>query len=519
MTKKILQSTLFILLFSVLMLFGSQTQLEAAEEQYEIRWEIDRSTVPTLTNNEITLSIAVGEASAITIVDENGDDIPFRFDEERGVVTLTTAGDVIDLSFFTNTIGNPLVGSYAPTTLKNDYLWAWSHGIDDNANMEGSIAKFEERGWKGTLYLIGTYLDRPWSQPGLIESNRVRQLLDDGWSIGNHTYSDLDCDLDITEYTSNIIEAQKPLNDIIAESSRTDYIVMGFAAPCFLESYHPKIQEIRRDGDATIAFNESGGRVPIIMDANSNDEIIEDVLAHAYEAGAPIGRDGEIDEGDLDNVISSINWVSRNSNENRHLWYNSLSHGARDSNVGVETRLGGLVEYVYRTYGPLGTDEVWVAPADEIVSYVTMRDFANIRVASASRNAREIERTEIRRVSSNSVGNLESSGFLPTRERIEDTPIPIIIEPVKQTTPEPQAVAAETDLSSAETDSNEGQTDAQSEEIASAEVDSGAATEEQSTSSGGSTVRLLLIIGIAVFGLLVVGALIFLGYRFRRAGR
>ncbi len=516
MTKKLIPPSLLVLLFSVLTLFGSHFSAEAAEEQYEIRWEIDRSTVPTIVNGEITLNIAVGEASAIVLVDENGDDIPYRFEEEAGVITLTTAGDVIDLSFFTNTIGNPLIGSYAPTTLKDDYLWAWSHGIDDNANMEGSIAKFEERGWRGTLYLIGTYVDRPWSLPGLMEENRIRRFLNNGWSLGNHTYNDTDCDLDITQFTSNIVDGQTPLNRIIAESERPDYIVMGFAAPCFLEPYHPKVQELRRNGESSLVFNESGGRLPIILDSNSNDEIIDDILVHAYEDGAPIGRDGEIDEGELDSVIEAIDWISRNSNENRHLWYNSLSHGERDSNVGVETRLGGLVEYVYRTYGPLGTDEVWVAPADEIVSYVTMRDFADIRVASATKNSVEMARTDIRRVANNSVGNLESSGFLPTRERIADTPIPILIEPVKQSTPEPQAVAVIADESSegAETENDEVA-------VVEAETEVDASTEavDQSADSSSSNLRLFLIIGVVVFGLIILAAVFFLIARFRRAGR
>ena len=157
-TKQLFKSAVLALLLAVFILAGSQQITEAAEDQYNIRWEIDRSTVPQITNDEITLIIAVGEASAITVVDENDADIPFTYDERKGVIIVTTAGTALDLSFFTNTTGNPLVGSYAPATLKNDYLWAWSHSFDDNANIAGSIEKFQARGWKGTLYLIGILL-------------------------------------------------------------------------------------------------------------------------------------------------------------------------------------------------------------------------------------------------------------------------------------------------------------------------------------------------------------------------
>ncbi len=513
-TKQILKSVVLVLFLALCVLAGSQRITEAAEDQYNIRWEIDRSTVPQVPNEEITLLIAVGEASAITIIDENEDTIPFTYDETKGVVRITTAGTAIDLSFFTNTIGNPLVGSYAPATLKNDYLWAWSHGFDDNANLSGSIDTFQARGWKATLYLIGNYVDRPWTERNLIQVPEIRQLLEDGWGIGNHTYNDINCDFEITDYPKSVLDGQEPLNRLITDSDRPDYIVLGFAAPCFLEGYQPVVQNLRRSGDTTLVYNESGSRVPLALDANSSDEFIEETLVVAFNDEQPIGRDGEIDEGELDETIARIDWVARNSNENRHLWYNSLSHGERGTNTGVENRLGSLVEYVYRTYGPLGTDEVWVAPADEIVSYVQIRDFANIRIASATRNGETLDRTDIRRVPNNTVGNLESSGFLPTRERIEDTPIPIMIEAVAQATPSAQEVV------SADHSINEENTAGEEGSEINANNTSGEEAGLLSVAETDSQNRLLLIIIIAAaVGLLVLIGIILAIVRMRGSRR
>ena len=527
LTKKIIKSALVIMGLSMLLLAGSHNISRAAEDQYVITWEIDRSKVPIVPFQELTIAIAVGDASEVVIKDENGEELPFVYDADQGVVKVTTTGNLIELSFFTNTVGNPLVGSYAPTALKDDYLWAWSHGIDDNANIEGTIEKFEERGWRGTLYLIGVFIDRPWAVRNLPQQNRIRQLLADGWSLGNHTYSDVDCDLELSEFEDSILDNQERLNELIRGSERPDYLVSGFAAPCFLAAYHPAVLELRRSSQASLIFNESGDRLPIILDAGSQDEILDDQQIFAYDDELAIGRDGEIDEGELDSVIGYIDWIARNSNESRHLWYNTLSHGERGSNTGVETRIGALVEYVYRTYGPLGTNEVWVAPADQIVSYVKVRDYAELKVAGVIKNSESVDRTTIRLVAADEVGNLDSSGFLPTVERIADTPIPIVIEAAAPATSTPLP-PTETPIPTATATPVPVTPTVESDEVAAVvDQDSGIGEPSETTTifdtvdegpfKDVSPLIGLILLALLIFGFLVFVALAFLVIRYRRS--
>lgn len=408
--------------------------LEAAEDKYEIEYEIDRSAVPNLPLNDITLNVAVGEANAISAVDENGEDLLTLYNEKTGVVSITTAGDLIKLSFFTETAGNPLIGSYVPATLKNDFQWAWSHGIDDNENLEGSIRQLQERDWTGTLFLIGELIEEATTNPDFITATRAQELLAEGWSIGNHSYDYLDCEARPGTYEQNILDGQQVLDELVATSETPEHIILSFAAPCFLNGFHPAMLSLRDSGTVSLRINESGDNSPVLLDSGSFDQQIEGRQIATFDFDSPLGRKGTIDQGTLQDTIRDVDWVARNSNETQHLWYNSLSHGEREDNEGVESRLGGLVEYIYRNYGPIGTNEVWVAPSDHIISYIIIRDLAKFDVVSVSRNSELLDKTIIRQVEPNSAGNLESSGFLPTRIRPVDTPIPIVVEIAKAST-------------------------------------------------------------------------------------
>ena len=424
-------------------LFGSRWMMlsEAAEDKYVIQWEIDRTAIPRVSVNDITLNVAVGVANAISAVDENGEELPTVYNEPAGVVSITTAGDFIELTFFTETAGNPLIGSYVPATLKNDFEWAWSHGIDDNINLEGSIGQFQKRNWVGTLFLLGERIEQANSGPNRITAGRVQELMAEGWSIGNHTYAYDDCEARPGEYEQSILDGQEVIDSIIAGSSKPEYSALSLAAPCFLNGFHPALISLRDSGAISLRVNESGDNLPLILDQGALNQFIEDQQVNVFNVDSPVGRDGTIDEGSLDETIRRIDWVARHSNNERHLWYNSVSHGENEDNRGVEARLGGLVEYVYREYGPLGTNEVWVAPSDHIVSYVLVRDFAKFNVMSVSRNSEPLERSSIRPVAPNSAGNLESSGFLPTRIRPTDTPIAIAVEVIEANTPVPTETA------------------------------------------------------------------------------
>ncbi|MEM8858444.1 MAG: hypothetical protein AAGD96_08990 [Chloroflexota bacterium] len=520
-----------VLFFIVLLVASTQLQLEAAEEEFLIRWEIDRSSAPNLPYNDVTLNVAVGEASGISVTDFEGNDLSFTYDERNGVVSITTEGDSIELSFFTETSGNQLVGSYAPATLKHNRQWAWSHGFDDNFNLDGPISQFEERDWRGTLFLIGEPIIRPAGRGDVLTTADIQSLLADGWSLGNHSFDYYECDPRPGEYEENIVDGQNVLNGVIESSTRPDYTVISFAAPCFLDQFHPAVISVRENPEVSLRVNESGGRFPLLMDKNAIDLFVEDIQVFAYNPDLPIGRDATIDGGTLEETIRRIDWIARNLDSTRHIWYNSLSHGESEplENEGTESRLGSLIEYVYRNYGPLGTNEVWVAPSDQVISYVTLRDIVEFEVVSASRNSESIDPSLIREVEQNSVGQLESSGFLPTRVRPEDTPIPIIAEAipveavptaqdeeaVAETTPTPEPVTPEP------TEALESEEVALIEEpVVEEEIAAEAPADQPEDSSNSpsrpSTALIIVVLSmICVIAMLILGAIFYVFSRMR----
>ncbi|MEM9773881.1 MAG: polysaccharide deacetylase family protein [Chloroflexota bacterium] len=508
----------FVFIFFIAMVSSSTNLLEAAEDEYVIRWQIDRSAAPNLPFNDVTLNVAVGEASGIRVTDLDGGDLIYTYDETKGVVSITTDGDSIELSFFTQTAGNPLIGSFAPATLKFNQQWAWSHGFDDNFNLEGSISQFEERDWRATLFLIGEPIIRPEGRANLLTTRRIQDLITEGWSIGNHSYDYYDCEPRPGEYIENIVEGQEILNAVIEPSSRPEYTVISFAAPCFLDQFHPAVMELRDDPAISLRINESGGRYPLLIDQNAVDQFVENIQVFAYNPDLPVGRDATIDGDNLEEVIRRIDWIARNTDETKHIWYNTISHGELEEleNEGIEGRIGSLVEYVYRNYGPLGTDEVWVAPSDQVISYITLRDAARFRIISASRNSENIDPSLIREVAQNNVGELESSGFLPTRVRPQDTPIPIVIEAIAADTPEPEAVAIEP------TNTPRPFPTPVSTEIAEVEIEESVtevASDETASDTGGipTFVIALVLSLICLASLLIIAALFFFFRRYRAA--
>ncbi|MEI7772256.1 MAG: hypothetical protein WCI67_19860, partial [Chloroflexales bacterium] len=80
-----------------------------------------------------------------------------------------------------------------------------------------------------------------------------------------------------------------------------------------------------------------------------------------------IGRDSDV-EGAPEKVNAVLDWMAANKAADRHFWLNTLSHGDREAD------LGQILDHAYTTYGPGGSDEIWVAPSDEIYSYLLTRD-------------------------------------------------------------------------------------------------------------------------------------------------
>ncbi|MEM7802818.1 MAG: hypothetical protein AAF633_26750, partial [Chloroflexota bacterium] len=231
---------------------------------------------------------------------------------------------------------------------------------------------------------------------------------------------------------------------------------------------------------------------------------------------------GTIDVATADDAIQTVDWIARQSDSGKHLWYNSLSHGPSIflGNEGVENRVNQLIEHIYREYGPWGSDEVWVAPSDQIYSYILVRDGIDIEIIDIDRGGFAYDESEAMQLPPEELVGLESIEILPTRVRPVDTPIPIlklatqepIVEPTA--TPEPAVITDTVEID------GEDELAMVSNDSSGLVSQSAAQTPSALFSSLGILAWLLLVVSfMTIMIALVLSVLLFLRYRqLRRRG-
>jgi hypothetical protein len=340
-------------------------------------YTLDRSAVPELTYNDLTLKVYVGDMTEAEVSTTNGITIPHTID--AGTLTFTTDADQVQLVLEgltdPNRAGTNSVGEISKATLRDDKKWAWSIGLDDNVSLKPTIDLLRRRGWAGTLFMIGNIIDETRQEDWIVDAPDLNELLAEGWSVGNHTWEH-ECNGGF-DYRQSILDGYNRLQEVVQNSPRPNYKIISFAAPCFDADYQPQILAMRDNGETAVQFNESGNKYLLIVDAvdagdagdagESTDFEAADKTAVAFQIDMPIGRDHHI-ESDTAQVKAELDWMATYASSEHHFWYNSLSHGKHEDTIGE------MVDYVYQSYGPAGSDEAWVAPSDAIYSYLLVRD-------------------------------------------------------------------------------------------------------------------------------------------------
>ena len=378
------RSVLNFLLLNLVLLISSwagvaysKSQTSEAEQGSYIRFRylLERAEVPPLFYNEATLIITLGESRPVQV---RGDGIihPFRIDPNTGHLIVTTAASQLDVTVELNhsSANTNGIGAVEYANLYDNKGFAWSIGMDDNVGLREQISALEQYGWTGTLFLIANILVDEREEDWILDPPYLRQKLVDGWSLGNHTW-DHNCG-DVGEET--IIAGHNRLQQVIDSSDLPNYQIISFAAPCFVSEYHPVVLDMRARGVTSILFNESGNRTPIIVDPGSSEPFTliaenPNITAYPFDLDEPIGRASWTDINDAATEIRIIDAMATRFNQNgEHLWHNSLVHG--DKAEVIDT----VADYLYNTYGPAGTNQIWVAPSDQIVSYLLVRESTSI---------------------------------------------------------------------------------------------------------------------------------------------
>ncbi len=348
---------------------------------YVFDYTINRNGLPRLNYTETTLNVYVGPATRLE-VRADGQIIPHTFYPTSGYVAITTDKANVRVSVW-GTAESDRAGKFHLAPLKDNKAFAWSIGFDDNTGFEPAIEMMDNYGYRGTVYAIASIIDDTREEDWIIDAPDLKRYLANGWSVGSHGWSTA-CD---DANRADMIRALDRIEQIVAQSERPDYLVTNFAAPCFIADYHPIIMQLRNENNYDVLFNESGGSGLMVIDPGVTDAVFNGgLLAKPLNLAAaptddftkadrddPIGRDLTL-ESDYDRAIEMLDWMAENAENGNNFWYNTFLH----DHDGV--RLGNFIGYMNSNYG----EQVLVAPADEIYSYLLVRDLA---VVSGGRGA------------------------------------------------------------------------------------------------------------------------------------
>jgi hypothetical protein len=385
------------------LLTGLMVQGVAVAADFKVVCTIDRSkiTVP-VPYQEITLRLPIGNAtSADVLVD--GKTIASRIDPVAKRLVFTTKGSSIEIHVF-GASAQSQIGSFSTAVLKDDKKWAWSMGFDDNNEfLRYSTEIFNQYGWAGTLLLIGMNIvtdsvdyngKEIWSP---VTDPHMRRLHKLGWAMGNHSWSHSGAGS-----MDELVKCSDRIKLALAPTDPT-YKPATFAGPMLSHDYDNIIKATRMDPNGPgIMFSEAGGsesgnmRIDVNGPAEatawgrSNNITTFDASelwiprnVHTPCFFNPAYKNSVYDtEHPLEYIIDSIVKYS-NSDDQHHYWLNSFDHGAdgvRTDNDPANDSVGvlGLVPYLYKHYGPGGDNTIWVAPSENIFSYVITQRHATL---------------------------------------------------------------------------------------------------------------------------------------------
>lgn len=341
-----------------------------------IEFEIDRSQIPSLAFNELTLNVLVNDISSAQVLADSAP-ISHTYDSEAGMLSFTTHGQ--DIQILTQGASELTdFGQISKSSLLDNKGFAWSHGLDDNVGLKEQVSLLEGFGWKGTFFLIAESISDTRDEPWVVDRAYLEQKLALGWSFGNQTW-DHECTPPFTQ--TMITRADDRLKEIVSTSDRSDYILTSFAAPCFAPEYHDVLLSLRDSGTTGLQYNESGNIGPLWIDTDASTEILDSETqipnAYPFDFDIAVGRSTNLSANDAGADIDTIDWIAeRHAETGEHFWFNTLTHGDDDptDDFGDEAALRQFATHVYNTYGPNGNDQIWVAPSDQIYSYLLVRE-------------------------------------------------------------------------------------------------------------------------------------------------
>ena len=338
------------------------------------RYIIDRSQIPSwVTHQDLTLRIQVGTVEAVWAWGD-GRPLPVRYDRRRGLVIVTTEASELLLAVRGEGLTQESIGTHSKAPLKEDKLWAYSLTFDDGklSVYQYALPELRRYGYRAAVAVIGWWLDRTDAlENGYCRVEELRELLGAGWSLFNHGYSHYATDINL----NNALRCQEALRARLGYEAtvftvpHTDPVTTDPAWIAVIDGNVSvlglRVMQLSRGWDGTpftlvdqpITLPDATYKMGRLDYANGSQRLPQSYFDDAHRRAT--------------------------SSNPQHTWISLHGHDPNPLSPDPERvkEWCGLTEsiaYLYHTYGAGGTDEVWVAPADEIFQYLVVRSYARV---------------------------------------------------------------------------------------------------------------------------------------------
>ncbi len=354
---------------------------------FYLHYDVDYSAVPEWVRiRDLTLKVRVGQAEKVEVI-ADGRVIPADYDSAAGWVTFTTNATRVDIGIHGLATPAEQVGEVRKAALRGGKRWAYSLTFDDGRLSVWQYGKplLDRLGYRAGVAIIGEWMLPPDFSLGTcgdsitwrgnpdspltwdyMDTTRVAALLASGWSVYNHGF---------------FHNSPESMPGCVVENIAKCSEALAYALGGYRTLVYTAYQNHEGLRDLAIANYPTLG-LPIIQ-ANGGGAIAVDSIAwgnlpfvlQRWDVGRP-----RSDRPDTSGAIyymdeahqKAVNYPSL------HFWLSLHGHNVERNDVA-----GSSLDYLHFTYGPGGTDEVWVAPADEVFQYLATRDHAVVtRVAS-----------------------------------------------------------------------------------------------------------------------------------------
>ncbi|MDH7490179.1 MAG: DNRLRE domain-containing protein [Anaerolineae bacterium] len=326
---------------------------------WRLSYQLDYSRVPNwVTHRDITLRIRVGGSVTALSAETAEGPVSHVYDPIAGVVLVTTDAPTLTVRLAADAVPADF-GAVSTAPLLHGKLWAYSITADDGyaSAYEHLLAILGRYGYRGSVAVIGTDLGKP----GYLTPEQLRALVAAGWGVANHTFSHMHF-ADYPNAAALVADVQQ--NNRVISDTLGGFQVRIFTSPFTEPQFAPVIQANR----ATLGLY-------LVQHLGWRINYVDPPTFLTPDYFWTTGRD-RIEEWHYDDAHQRAI-----AGGGTPLW---LTHHVHDE-AGLDPICNAVeigTDYLYYHYGAGGTDEVWVAPAQEVYEYLVTRAALAVSLAA-----------------------------------------------------------------------------------------------------------------------------------------